>query len=226
MRKLFAFAAFMVALVVSSCSYDDTPVWEKLNDHEERIKTLEELCTNMNTNIEALQGIVEALEKHDYITEVVETEDGYTINFAKGDSITIKNGKDGANGNDGANGENGADGKDGQTPVIGVAEEGGVYYWTINGEWLTDANGNKIKAVGTDGKDGENGAAGNDGANGNDGAAGANGNDGVTPKLKIEDNTWYVSYDEGATWVQLGIVAEGDVVVAYPIEVTEDEKNV
>ncbi|MBP3433285.1 MAG: hypothetical protein J6K40_06105 [Alistipes sp.] len=229
MRKLFAFAAFVVALVVSSCSYDDTPIWDKLNDHENRIKALEELCTNMNTNIEALQGIVEALEKHDYITEVVETEDGYTINFAKGDSITIKNGKDGANGNDGADGENGADGKDGQTPVIGVAEEGGVYYWTVNGEWLLDENGNKIKAVGTDGKDGENGADGNDGAagaDGNDGAAGADGKDGVTPKLKIENNTWYVSYDNGTTWVELGIVAEGDVVVANPIEVTEDEKNV
>ncbi len=220
MRKLFAFAAFVVTLVVSSCSYDDTPIWDKLNDHEERIKTLEELCTNMNTNIEALQGIVEALEKHDYIVDVVENEDGYTINFAKGNSITIKNGKDGANGNDGANGADGADGADGQTPVIGVAEEDGVYYWTVNGEWLTDANGNKIKAVGSDGA---NGADGNDGANGADGA---NGNDGVTPQLKIEDNKWFVSYDEGATWVELGIVAEGDVVVANPIEVTEDEKYV
>ncbi|MBQ2958291.1 MAG: hypothetical protein IJE06_01285 [Alistipes sp.] len=217
MRKLFAFAAFVVALVVSSCSYDDTPIWNKLNDHEERIKALEELCTNMNTNIEALQGIIEALEKHDYIVDVVENEDGYTINFAKGDSITIKNGKDGANGNDGADG---ADGADGQTPVIGVAEEDGVYYWTVNGEWLTDANGNKIKAVGSDGA---NGADGNDGANGADGA---NGNDGVTPQLKIEDNKWFVSYDEGATWVELGVVAEGDVVVANPIEVTEDEKCV
>lgn len=211
MRKLFAFAAFVVALVVSSCSYDDTPIWNKLNDHEERIKALEELCTNMNTNIEALQGIVEALEKHDYIVDVVENEDGYTINFAKGDSITIKNGKDGADGNDGANG---ADGADGQTPVIGVTEEDGVYYWTVNGEWLTDANGNKIKAVGSDG------------ANGADGNDGANGNDGVTPQLKIEDNKWFVSYDEGATWVELGVVAEGDVVVANPIEVTEDEKCV
>ena len=110
MRKLFAFAAFVVALVVSSCSYDDTPIWNKLNDHEERIKALEELCTNMNTNIEALQGIVEALEKHDYIVDVVENEDGYTINFAKGDSITIKNGKDGANGNNGANGADGNEG--------------------------------------------------------------------------------------------------------------------
>lgn len=205
MRKLFAFAAFVVALVVSSCSYDDTPIWDKLNDHEERIKTLEELCTNMNTNIEALQGIVEALEKHDYIVDVVENEDGYTINFAKGDSITIKNGKDGANGNDGT------DGADGQTPVIGVAEEDGVYYWTVNGEWLTDANGNKIKAVGSDGANG---------------ADGANGNDGATPQLKIEDNKWFVSYDKGTTWVELGVVTEGDVVVANPIEVTEDEKCV
>ena len=228
MRKLFAFAAFVVALVVSSCSYDDTPVWDKLNDHEERITALEELCREMNSDIEALQDLVEALEKNDYITEVIDNGDGYTIKFTSGKSITIKNGKDGADGNDGANGENGADGKDGETPVIGVKEEGGIYYWTVNGEWLLDENGNKIKAVGTDGKDGENGANGEDGADGEDGANGADGNDGVTPELKIEDGKWYVSYDNGASWVELGVAVEGgeeSAPVADSIfkSVTEDE---
>ncbi len=34
---------------------------------------------------------------------------------------------------------------------------------------------------------------------------------GVTPQLKIgEDNLWYVSYDNGATWVSLGVKATGD----------------
>ena len=64
MRKLLTLFAIALVVVVSSCSkFDDTPIWDKLNDHENRITALEELCKQMNTNIEALQTIVEALEK-------------------------------------------------------------------------------------------------------------------------------------------------------------------
>jgi hypothetical protein len=97
-----------------------------------------------------------------------------------------------------------------------------VYYWTIDGDWLLDEDGNKIKAVGTDGKDGQDGADGSDGKDGQDGTDGApgsngsdgqdgtdgapgkDGEDGVTPQLKIDDDYWYVSYDNGFTWVRLG----------------------
>ena len=43
------------------------------------------------------------------------------------------------------------------------------------------------------------------------GAKGDKGDDGITPQLKIgEDNLWQVSYDNGATWVSLGVKATGD----------------
>lgn len=46
--------------------------------------------------------------------------------------------------------------------------------------------------------------------NGKDGAKGDKGGDGTTPQLKIgEDNLWHVSYDNGATWVSLGVKATG-----------------
>ena len=46
--------------------------------------------------------------------------------------------------------------------------------------------------------------------NGKDGAKGDKGDDGTTPQLKIgEDNLWHVSYDNGATWVSLGVKATG-----------------
>ena len=38
----------------------------------------------------------------------------------------------------------------------------------------------------------------------NSGNTGGSGVDGVTPKFKIEDNYWFVSYDEGESWEQLG----------------------
>ncbi|MBO5972329.1 MAG: hypothetical protein J6Q07_04910, partial [Alistipes sp.] len=143
----------------------------------------------MNTNIEALQTIVEALQNNDYVTSVTPVVDGgktvgYTINFSKSGAVTIYHGE---NGKDGANGENGLDG---HSPQIGVKQHtDGIYYWTLDGEWLTDANGNKIKAVGIDGANGSNGT---------------NGVDGITPQLKIENEYWYISYDNGTTWTQLG----------------------
>lgn len=208
MKRLFSLFAFILAICVSSCSkFDDTDIWDKLNDHEKRIVKLEELCKQMNTNITALQTLVEALEKRDYITNVSPVREvgeiiGYTISFANSDTITIYHGKDGKDGIDGSNG------KDGYTPQIGVMKDtDGIYYWTLDGEWLLDVNGNKIKAVGEDGRDGQdgtNGSDGNDGKDGQDGTNGTDGKDGVTPQLKIENDYWYVSYDNGATWVQLG----------------------
>ena len=193
MKKLLTLFAIVLAVGVSSCSkFDDTKIWDKLNDHESRITALEELCKQMNTNIDALQTIVEALEKRDYITNVSPVRKdgeviGYTISFADSDTITIYHGE---------NGQDGADGKDGYTPQIGVMKDtDGIYYWTIDGEWLLDGKGSKIQANGVNGVDGT------DGSNGEDGT---NGVDGITPRLKIENDYWYVSYDEGATWIELG----------------------
>lgn len=46
---------------------------------------------------------------------------------------------------------------------------------------------------------------------GKDGAKGDKGQTGTTPQLKIgEDNLWQVSYDNGATWISLGVKATGE----------------
>ena len=186
-----------------SCEYDDSELRDKINDHENRIVQLEELCSQMNTNISSLQTIVTALQGNDYVTSIAPVTSGdetigYTINFSKSGPVTIYHGEDGKDGSNGADGQDGADGKDGHTPVLGVKmTSDGNYYWTIDGEWLLDDDGNKIRANGLDGADGS------DGANGQDGQDGAAGKDGITPQLKIEDGYWYVSYDNGVQWTQL-----------------------
>lgn len=202
MKKLLTLFAIALVVVVSSCSkFDDTPIWDKLNDHESRITALEELCKQMNTNIEALQTIVEALEKRDYITNVSPVRKdgeviGYTISFAESDTITIYHGENG---------------KDGYIPHIGVMKDtDGIYYWTVDGEWLLDDNGNKIKAVGIDGTHS------------------------ITPQLKIENGYWFVSYDNGSTWIELGKATGEDGVDGSDGEdgdsiftgVTQDDKYV
>ena len=177
MKRFLLLVVLATTLVLSSCKFDDADIWNKLNNHEQRITALEELCKQMNTNIVALQTVVSALEKNDYITNVAPIrkdgkEIGYTISFAYGDTITIYHGENG---------------KDGYTPQIGVMKDtDGIYYWTVDGEWLLDGKSNKIQANGVNGTNGDNGT------------------DGTTPCLKIENDYWYISYDNGTTWQQLG----------------------
>lgn len=198
MKRLFYFVLAAVLFAVGcSESFDDSKIWDKLDDHESRISQLEKLCRQMNANISSLQTLVNALNQNDYISNVAPVskngeEIGYTITFKSGKTITIYHGTDGKDGQDGVDGKNG---KDGSTPVIGVKLLYGVYYWTLNGEWLLDDNGNKIKVQGTDGKDGQNGT---------DGEDGQDGKDGITPQLKTEEGYWYISYDNGYSWKQLG----------------------
>lgn len=177
MKKLLTLAAMFTAIALSSCKYDDDDLWSSVHGLEDRVAKLEELCKQMNTNIVSLQAIVNVLQESDYITGVAPVmqdgkEVGYIITFSKSNPITIYHGKDG---------EDGTDGNDGTTPSIGVKQDtDGIYYWTLNGEWLTDDQGEKIKAEGADG------------------------NDGTTPKFKIENDYWYISYNNGETWEQLG----------------------
>ena len=192
-------------LLLAGCSqFDASGIWDAIEDLTQRVEDLEEECQKINTNIEALQALVGAQQSGDTITSIAPIKQGdeiigYTITFSQSEPITIYHGTDGKDGEDG---KDGADGKDGYTPTIGVAQdEDGIYYWTLDGEWLLDENGNKIKAVGTDGEDGANG---NDGANGENGTNGQDGKDGITPQLEIRDGYWYISYDNGATWKQLG----------------------
>ena len=159
-------------------------LWDAIDDLDVRVARLEELCKEMNTNIVSIQTIVNVVQSGDYITGVTEIKKdgeviGYTITFGQHDPITIYHGQDGK---DGADGKDGQDGQNGSAnaPVIGVAQDtDGVYYWTLNGEWLLDDNGNKLPVSGKDGQNGTNGSNGQDGADGKDGQDGEDGKDGT-----------------------------------------------
>ena len=161
-------------------------------------EALQRLCNETNTNLSALQTIVTALQNNDYITSVDPlTENGKVVGY------TIKFAK--------SNPiviYNGKDGADGNTPVIGVKKDtDGIYYWTLDGEFIV-VDGQKIKAQGTDGNNG------------------ADGSDGVTPKLEIREGYWWISYDNGTNWSQLGKATGEDGKDADSIKITQDENNV
>lgn len=218
MRNCFYIIFALLCAAVSCTQFDDSSIWDKLQEHEDRIAELEKVCGRLNAEIAAQQGIIAALQDNDYVTGVTDImEDGavvgYQIRFSKGEPVSIYNGRDGADGADGRPGVDGlpgADGTDGYSPLVGVRKaDDGQWYWTIDGEWMKDASGHMIPTTGKAGADGEDGAdglpgvPGLPGADGVDGAAGADGKDGITPKLKIEDGFWYVSYDNGASWNRL-----------------------
>ena len=156
MKKFRHYALLLVtAMAVFGCSkdYDDTELKQDISDLQSRVEKLETWCTTVNGQISALQGLVTALEAKDYVTGVSPVTNGYTINFSKGESITIYNGKDGAKGADGV------------TPVIGVDKFEGEYYWTVKtgtaaATWILDADGKKIRTTGDKGADGSAGVAG------------------------------------------------------------------
>lgn len=223
MKRFLLILASVAALLVCACDkYDDSSLKNQINGLEQRVQNLEDLCSKLNTNIASIQTLLQNIDAKIAIERVVtlDNDEGYLITFTNGASITVYNGLDGAKGNKGDKGEQGEKGDQGDpgaTPVIGVAQEDGVFYWTINGEWLTDAEGNKIPVIGEKGEKGDPGDPGTDGSNGSNGA------DGITPQLKIEGGKWMASYDNGVTWSEVE-KSEGDAynTMALTIEETED----
>lgn len=157
MRKLFL---SMLAVASVCCACGDLK--DRVDVLEQKVSALE---SKVNQNVNSINELVDAAKKAVTITKVETLTDGYKIYFSDGTISTISNGVNGTDGKDGV------DGKDAVAPVIGIKEEDGVYYWTIDGEFVLN-NGQKVPVTGKDG---------------------------LTPQFKIQDGKWYVSFD-GNTW--------------------------
>lgn len=204
MKKLIAFAALGAAIGFTACSddYDDTALWDKVNNHEERLSDLENWQESANNNIAALQQLLNTTDYITAITPIVQNgeETGYTIEFLNSDPITIYHGEKGEQG------EAGKDGNDGETPQISLIQQSdGNWYWTLNGNLMTDENNNPIRANGEKGDKGDKGDA----------------SDGSTPAPQIklgstidsgtigsdsgvkQETAWYLSMDNGTTWYRI-----------------------
>lgn len=191
MKRFLSILSLVVFGFASMSCYDDSELWETVEDLDGRVQTLEDLCTKLNTNLTALSTLVQSMEKGDYVVSVSplkegSVEVGYRIVFKENGPVDIyhgqdgadgKDGQDGTDGKDGQNGTDGEDGADGKTPEFGPKKDvDELYYWAVDGEFVMDAEGKKIPLVTV----------------------------GATPQLKIEDETWFVSYDDGNEWEELG----------------------
>ena len=182
-RTLLAILA-IISLLIAGCSkeYDDSELKKRVNDLEARVSALEAL----NTTVAGIGDIVTALGQKDYVTGVIEVKDdkgtviGYTISFSKSNPVTVYHGQ---KGDKGELGQTGPEGPQGPVPSVGVQlGEDGLYYWTVEGELLKDADGKPVPCTS------------------------------AAPVFKIEDGSWWISYD-GRSWEKLGLISDTGTTV-------------
>lgn len=104
-------------------------------DLKDRVDTLETkvaaLESKVNENVSSIAKLAEAAANAVTIASVTPNEDktSYTIKFSDGQTAVLTNGKDA------------------EAPVVGMKEFEGEFYWTVNGEFMTN-NGAKVPVSG------------------------------------------------------------------------------
>ena len=167
-------AALLVSGISAACT-DLDDLQQKVDSLESRVTALETLIPNINANVEALQVLVNGTT----INSATQKDGVWTLVLSNGETITLTAGSLGV----------------GNAPVMSVDKDG---YWMVdygNGAEYVLMNGEKVKAVGTDG---------------------------ITPKFGVDkDGYWTVSYDGGKTFTQVK-GADGNPVSALPSGEVQD----
>ena len=101
MRRLFTLASLLVAMMVSSCTYDDSALLSDLNALKDKVENLE-------NRVDEQQVLLNALANQLTIVSIEMTSDGYIITFSDNSTLTLNHGKDGKDGEDGIDGKSGA----------------------------------------------------------------------------------------------------------------------
>lgn len=172
-------------------------VQEELEATHAKLEALQKAAAEASKQLEDLTVIVKLLENSDDHTidpaSLKVTEDGYEVSFKDGETIVIPFGKDG---------------KDGRTliPVGVMQDEDSLYYWQVDGEWLLDDEGNKMRAGATDGVDGADGA------------------DGVMPQIVVENGSWWIVF-EGKEPVEIAKCEDIDGVGVFSNIDTSDPER-
>lgn len=168
-KTLCALCAVALSVTFAGCEYDDSDLNNRVDQLEQRVTELEK---NMTSQIEALQQMIEG--KLTIASCTFDKAKGlYTIVLSDGTVITVANAGEGAS-------------------LISVAEENGAYYWTLNGEPLTDAEGNKLPVATAPGV-----------------------------RVNTKTNEWEVSPDGGKSWLGTGIAAEEGTSLFAKVEEDE-----
>ena len=198
MRRRFRVGVFCALPLFLALLFSCTGmVQEELEATHAKLEALQKAAAEASKQLEDLTVIVKLLENSDDHTidpaSLKVTEDGYEVSFKDGETIVIPFGKDG---------------KDGRTliPVGVMQDEDSLYYWQVDGEWLLDDEGNKMRAGATDGADG------------------ADGTDGVMPQIVVENGSWWIVF-EGKEPVEIAKCEDIDGVGVFSNIDTSDPER-
>ena len=170
-RILFILCAIGLFVFVPACSdYDDSELKGRVDKLEERVAELEE---NLTAQIESLQQMLDG--KLTIAACQLDEETGiYTIVLSDGSTLEVA-----------AAGESAS--------AIGVMQQDGAYYWTLNGEPLLGADGKQLPVEVTPGI-----------------------------RVNPTTNEWEVSPDGGKNWLSTGIEATNSTSSIFT-KVDEDD---
>lgn len=176
MRIKTIIAVALSTAIFVSCT-DTSYLDKEIDDLKNQIAELQQQCSTMNSSLEALDQTLTALKNRDFVTSVNPVQG--TNGKVAGYVITFVNQPTITIWLPEEQQEVTPPSVEVHVPVISVKMgEDGQYYWTCDGEFIKDDAGNRIPT----------------------------GADGMTPKLKVEDEKWYVSYNGGSTWEYLADV--------------------
>ncbi len=96
--KKSLFAILGLAVLLAGCT----------KELDNRVSDLETRVDQLETQVAANKAAIEALQKASFITDVSQTETGWTITLSDGKVLAIYNGKDGKDGKDGQDGKDGS----------------------------------------------------------------------------------------------------------------------
>lgn len=126
------------AVIFSGCTNLDE-VEQRLDNHEDRITSLEIIIKQINSDIIAMKTLIDAINKNNSIVSYKHLDDssGYELLMSDGQKIILKSGTNG------------------KSPIISVQKHtDGVLYWTLDGKFMLDSNEKMIPAESKNGKNG------------------------------------------------------------------------
>ena len=123
MKKVFL--TLLAAASLCACNGD---LKDRVDTLETKVAALE---SKVNENVSSIAKLADAAANAVTIASVTPNEDktSYTIKFSDGQTAVLTNGKDA------------------EAPVVGMKEFEGEFYWTVNGEFMTN-NGAKVPVSG------------------------------------------------------------------------------
>lgn len=144
-KVLLAFFVAVFGLVWASCTpakeENDPSLEDRVTALEIQMSILNQLATELNAQAKGVAATVEQWQKEGYVVKIEKVDDGYTVTYLNGTTVTIS-----LKGDKGDPGDPGSQGEAGNSPAVSIVMIDGVLYWAVDGKPL-EVDGKKVPAI-------------------------------------------------------------------------------